>query len=255
MSQVRALFKKEAVESVRSFKLFALIIVFMIIGVVSPLTALLMPDILEAVMEDSGIAFELPPVSAFDSYSQFFSNANQMGLVVLVIIFGSILTHEFSRNTLVNLITKGLKKYNIILVKTVFAALAWTLAFVISALITYLYTIYYWGDAVHNLFAAFGLTWLFGVFLITLIMAASAVFKSSFPGVLITVLAVVIIMMIAGIHPDIAEFLPQYLIGSNMALLHGELEIGDMMPSIIATVISSILMIVLSILIFNKTEM
>ena len=61
--------------------------------------------------------------------------------------------------------------------------------------------------------------------------------------------------MIAGIHPDIAEFLPQYLIGSNMALLHGELEIGDMIPAVVVTIISSILMIIFSILIFNKTEM
>ncbi len=255
MNQMTALFKKESIESIRNFKLFALIIVFMILGIVSPLTALLLPDILEAVMEDTGIALDLPPVSAFDSYAQFFSNANQMGLVILVIIFGNILTHECGRNTLVILITKGLKKYNIVLVKTVFAALAWTAAYIIGALITWLYTIYYWDDEVPHLITAFGMTWLYGVFLICLIMAASAVFRSSFIGVLITVLAVVIIMLIASVHPDIAEFLPQYLISSNMALLAEELEMADIVPSVIVTIVSSVLLIAISISLFNKVEM
>ena len=255
MNQAAALFKKEIVESIRNFKLFALIIVFMILGIVSPLTALLMPDILEAVMEDSGITIDLPPVSAFDSYAQFFSNANQMGLVILVIIFGNILTHEFSRNTLVNLVTKGLKKYNIILVKSAFAVMVWTTAYFTGALITYLYTIYYWEDEVQHLIAAFALTWLFGIFLISVIMAASTVFRTSFVGVLITVLAVVIIMMAAGIHPDIAEYLPQYLISSNMALLTGELEAGDVVPSVIVTIAAIIIMIGASIFIFNNVEM
>lgn len=255
MNQAVALFKKEIVESIRNFKLFALIIVFMILGIVSPLTALLMPDILEAVMEDSGITIDLPPVSAFDSYAQFFSNANQMGLVILVIIFGNILTHEFSRNTLVNLVTKGLKKYNIILVKSAFAVVVWTAAYITGALITYLYTVYYWDDEVQHLIAAFALTWLFGIFLISVIMAASTVFRTSFVGVLITVLAVVIVMMAAGIHPDITEYLPQYLISSNMELLTGELEAGDVVPSVIVTIAASIIMIGASIYIFNNVEM
>lgn len=254
MNQISALFKKEVMESIRNFKLFALIIVFMIFGVLSPLTAILMPDIMEMVMEDAGIQFELPPVSAIDSYTQFFSNVNQMGLVIMVLLMGNLLTGEFSRNTLVNLVTKGLKRHNIIIVKSIFSTLVWTIAFFLAALITYLYTIYYWDETINNVLLSYSLTWLFGVFLISLIMFTSSIFRSSFLGVLISVLAVVIIMMIVSIHPSIAEYLPQYLINSNMAILTEEIMPGDMLQSVIVTIISTVVLFIISVSLFNKTE-
>lgn len=254
MNQISALFKKEMMESIRNFKLFALIIVFMIFGVLSPLTAILMPDIMGMVMEDAGIQFELPPVSAIDSYTQFFSNMNQMGLVIMVLVMGNLLTGEFSRNTLVNLVTKGLKRHNIIIVKSIFSILVWTVAFFLAALITYLYTIYYWDETINHLLLSYGMTWLFGVFLISLIMFASSIFRSSFLGVLISVLAVVIIMMIVSIHPTIAEYLPQHLINSNMAVLTEEIMPGDMLQSVIVTMISTVVLFIVSVSLFNNTE-
>lgn len=252
MNQISALFKKEIMESVRNFKLFSLIIVFMIFGIISPLTALLMPEIMRIVMEDAGISFEMAPVSAIDSYVQFFSNINQLGLVIFVIVTGSILTNELSRNTLVNLVTKGLKRHNVIIVKFLYATILWTAVYVLSSVITYLYTIYYWGDPLENILLAFSLTWLFGIFLISIIMLASSIFKTSFLAVLFSVLAIVIAMIILSIHPTIAEYLPQYLISTNIGVLTGEITPGDIVPSVLTTVGAVIIMFGLSIFTFNK---
>lgn len=252
MNQISALFKKEIVESIRTFKLFLLLAVFVIIGIISPLTAYLMPDIMEMVMEDAGVKFELPAVTALDSYVQFFNNMNQLGLPILVIITGSILTNEFSRNTLVNLLTKGLKRHNVMVVKFLYAILMWTVVYVFGAVTTYLYTIYYWNNELENILAAFGLTWLYGIFLISVIMLASAIFRTSFLGVLFTVLGVVIIMIILSIHPTTAEYLPQYLLTSNVGLLTGETGLSDVMPVVLITAAASILIFLLSIVTFNK---
>lgn len=252
MNQVSALFKKEIMESVRNFKLFALLAVFIIIGIISPLTALLMPDIMATVMEDASIEFELPAVTALDSYIQFFGNMNQLGLPIFVIVTGSILTNEFTGNTLVNLLTKGLKRHNVMLVKFSFTALLWTVVYVLTAAIAYLYTIYYWDNQLENIWTAFALTWLYGIFLISIIMLASAMFRTSFLGVLFTVLGVVIIMIVAGIHPETAEYLPQYLINSNIGLLTGQTGVSDIIPAALITAGASISMLLLSIVMFNK---
>lgn len=252
MNQISALFKKEAVESIRNFKLFLLLAVFIIIGIISPLTAYLMPDIMAMVMKDAGIKFELPVVTAVDSYVQFFGNMNQLGLPILVIVTGSILTNEFSRNTLINLLTKGLKRHNVMLVKFLYTILMWTVVYVFGAVTAYLYTIYYWENELENILAAFGLTWLYGIFLISVIMMASAIFRTSFLGVLFTVLGVVIIMIIASIYPMTAEYLPQYLLTSNMSLLTGETGMSDVMPAVLITAGASILIFLLSIITFNK---
>lgn len=252
MNQISALFKKEAVESIRNFKLFLLLAVFIIIGIISPLTAYLMPEIMAMVMKDAGIKFELPAVSAVDSYVQFFGNMNQLGLPILVIVTGSILTNEFSRNTLINLLTKGLKRHNVMLAKFLYTILMWTVVYVFGAVTVYLYTIYYWENELENIPAAFGLTWLYGIFLISVIMMASAIFKTSFLGVLFTVLGVVIIMIIASIYPMTAEYLPQYLLTSNMSLLTGETGASDIMPAVLITAGASILIFLMSIVTFNK---
>lgn len=252
MNQITALFKKEAVESVRNFKLFILFAVFIIIGIISPLTAYLMPDIMEMVMEDAGVIFELPAVTSLDSYVQFFSNMNQLGLPILVIVTGSILTNEFSGNTLVNLLTKGLKRHNVMLVKFLYTSLMWTVVYVSGAVTAYLYTIYYWDNELENILAAFGLTWLYGIFLISVIMLASAIFRISFLGVLFTVLGLVIVMIILSIYPQTADYLPQYLISSNAELLTGEAGMSDIMPAALITAGASILIFLLSIVMFNK---
>lgn len=255
MSQMVPLFKKELIESWRNFKFAAIVIVFAIIGILSPFTALILPDILGIVMDDSGVTVEIPESTSLDSYMQFFSNMNQMGLVIFVIVFGSILTHEFTRNTLVNLVTKGLKRTYVIVVKASFLMLVWTVGYVISALVAYAYTIYYWDEPVDHLLLAFSMTWLYGLFIISLILLASTLFTNSFIAVLFSVVAVVIVMLMAGIHPDIAEYLPQYLIGNNVGLLAGEIAAGDVVWPMVITAAVSLVFILLAVIRFKKVPM
>ena len=255
MSQMVPLFKKELIESWRNFKFAAIVIVFSIIGILSPFTALILPDILGIVMDDSGVTVEIPESTSLDSYMQFFSNMNQMGLVIFVIVFGSILTHEFTRNTLVNLVTKGLKRTYVIVVKASFLMLVWTVGYVISALVAYAYTIYYWDEPVDHLLLAFSMTWLYGLFIISLILLASTLFTNSFIAVLFSVVAVVIVMLMAGIHPDIAKYLPQYLIGNNVGLLAGEIAAGDVVWPMVITAAVSLVFILLAVIRFKKVPM
>lgn len=255
MSQMVPLFKKELIESWRNFKFAAIVIVFSIIGILSPFTALILPDILGMVMDDSGVTVDIPESTSLDSYMQFFSNMNQMGLVIFVIVFGSILTHEFTRNTLVNLVTKGLKRTYVIVVKASFLMLVWTVGYVISALVAYAYTIYYWDEPVDHLLLAFSMTWLYGLFIISLILLASTLFTNSFIAVLFSVVAVVIVMLMAGIHPDIAKYLPQYLIGNNVGLLAGEIAAGDVVWPMVITAAVSLVFILLAVIRFKKVPM
>lgn len=255
MNQISALFFKELIESWRNFKSIAILIVFIIIGVLSPFTALIMPDILDMVMKDSGITAEIPESTALDSYTQFFTNMNQLGLVIFIIVFGSILTHEFNRSTLVNLVTKGLKRTNVIVVKSTFLICIWTVGYAASALVTYAYTLYYWDETVDHLLLSLAMTWIYGVFIISLIMLASTLFTNSFIAVLFSVVTVVVAMVMAGIHPDAAGYLPQYLIGNNVDLLAGNIETGDVLWPSIVTVAVSLVLFTLAVLRFKKVQM
>ena len=63
-----AFVKKELLEQVRTYKLLILFLVFFIFGMLSPLMAKLMPEILSQMPMD-GITITIPDPTAIDSYS------------------------------------------------------------------------------------------------------------------------------------------------------------------------------------------
>ncbi len=248
-----AMFKKEWTASLRSFKLFSVLVVFAILGIMSPLVALFTPEIIGSVVQEQMPGFELPEPTAYDSFVQFYSNVNQMGLLIFVIVFGSVLTVELTSGTLVNLLTKSLSRSIVVHVKALFMLIVWTVSYVLAAGITYLYTIYYWDEPLHQLFGALFTPWLYGVFLIALILLASVVFKN-FIVVLSTLLIVITLFMVIGIHPDIAEWLPNYMVRANVELLQDAKPFSDLWKSIWVTVGSIVVMYVVTIFRFKKME-
>ena len=71
--------KKEIYELAKTYKLLLLVIVFLILGFMNPITAKFTPDLLESFMEE-GVSINLPEPTIMDSWMQFFKNVNQMGL-------------------------------------------------------------------------------------------------------------------------------------------------------------------------------
>jgi ABC-2 type transport system permease protein len=110
MKNYVAILEKELLESVRSYKLFIMLIVFFIFGIMSPLTAKLLPELLSSMVPE-GITITLTEPAAIDSWMQFFKNVSQMGLIVMLLVFSGIIGVELSRGTLINMLTKGLRLY------------------------------------------------------------------------------------------------------------------------------------------------
>lgn len=111
-----AFFGKEIKEQIRNYKFLILFIVFAIVGLLSPLTAKFLPQLLESLMDDN-ITIILQEPTYIDSWVQFFSNTNQMSLIVLLLLFSPILSKEYEKSTLVHMVTKGLSRQTIIVSK------------------------------------------------------------------------------------------------------------------------------------------
>lgn len=105
--------QKELLESLRTYKLLIMIIVFMFFGMLGPLTAKLTPQILESLMP-AGMQVTMGEPTAFDSWAQFFKNVSQMGFIVVAILFSGIMANEFNRGTLIHPLTKGLPRSTVI---------------------------------------------------------------------------------------------------------------------------------------------
>ena len=139
MNHYLVFLKKELVEHARTYKLLIMLVVFTIFGITNPLIAKLTPELLASFMPE-GMSMTIPEPTALDSWAQFFKNTQQMGMIVLVLVFSGVLSSEISRGTLINLLTKGLSRQAVILAKYSAMLLVWSLSILLSAALTWVYT-------------------------------------------------------------------------------------------------------------------
>jgi ABC-2 type transport system permease protein len=246
--------KKEFLEQLRTSKTLILIAVFFLFGMTSPLLAKLMPEILSG-MELQGMKIIIPDPTVFDAYGQFFKNCTQMGMLALLLVFGSMLSNELMRGTLINILAKGLPRHTVILSKFLAAAILWTISFCLAALVNYGYTIYLFEvTGINNLLFSHFSLWLFGCFILALVLLSSAITSGNFGGLIVTALGIVIMFMI-DIFPNAAKYNPITLASDNMALLSGEQTAGGLIITIIITCGLLIASLIASIVIFQKKRL
>ena len=254
MSSFIAFTKKEYIESIRTYRLIILIAVLLFFGILSPLTAVFLPEILGSIDLGDGVTLTLPEPSAIDSWTQFFSNIGQMGMLAIIIIFSGLMGSELSEGTLVNLLTKGMKRHIIILSKFIYASLLWTIGYALCLAVCYAYTVFYWpGDVISNAAFAFTSLWAFGVFLIAIMIFGGTLF-SNFYGSLLSCFGVIVILALLNIAPNVQKYNPISLAGDTLTLLSGHAKPADYLPAMIICAGSVLVFIVLSIIIFNKKK-
>ena len=246
-----AFLQKEGTEHLRTYRLFILLTAFFLFGMMSPLAAKLLPQILASAMPE-GISITLPDPSAIDSWSQFFKNISQMGLIVTVILFSGVLGTELSKGTLINMLTKGLSRSAVMLSKFTGLALVWTLSYALAFLVCWGYTVYLFpGEMLPHLgFSVFCL-WLFGIFLLASLMFAASLTKNSY-GTLLIVCLMLGALYLLNIFPDLQAYNPVALSSQNVALLQNAVSVSDVTDAVIVTLCSSAALIAASVLIFRK---
>jgi len=247
-------FKKETKESIRTYALLIMAVVFAVLGIMNPLVAKLTPELIPKLMPE-GINITMPEPSSLDSWSQFFKNIQQMGLVVTMLVFSGSLPNEVAKGTLINLLTKGLSRRAVIFAKYAAMAAIWTLSMAISLVVTWTYTIYFFpdGKAQHVLLAAFWL-WTFGAFLLAVMLCAATLVVSSYGSLLISGAAVVT-LMILNVIPAVQKYNPLSLAGRNMDLVTGNIGPASLVPALIITLVAIPLLILFSAQNFAKKQL
>ena len=235
--------KKEFTENLRTYKLMIMIVVFLIFGVMSPLFAKFTPEILKAAGLDAS-ALGVGTPTAIDSFAQFFKNVGQLGLLVLVIVFSGIMANELSKGTLINILTKGMRRSTVILSKFIMATVIWTVSYLLCLAVTYAYTAYYFTiENISNAFLAFSSMWLFGVLLIAIVILGGVLFKNVYGSLLLTG-GIVVVMTIVNIAPKLQKYNPITLSSDNMQLIMAQKAASDFMPAVIICAVLTIVSVI-----------
>lgn len=252
MSGYIAFVKKEFMENIKNYRFLILFSVFLIFGIMSAFLAKFTPEILSAFAADMEMTSE--PV-ALDAWKQFYKNISGVGFSAFIILYGSCLSGEYSKGTLVLMVTKGLSRKAVILAKYTVAAVLMTVCYWVSFTAAYGYTAFLWHDTglFHVALAAFAL-WLVGFLYLSILMVGCVIFKQTFTSILFTG-GIVAVISLLGITKPIAKFNPFILTSKNVDLLSGEIVPSDFMIPALLSVAMSILGLLIAMKLFNKKQL
>lgn len=256
MKSLLAFMKKEYLEAARTGKIVILLLLFVLFGIMSPAIAKLTPWMMETLsdsMAESGLIVTNIQVNALTSWTQFFKNI-PITLIAFVLIFSDIFTKEYKSGTLLLVLTKGLSRYKVVLAKTVLLLLLWTVGYGICFGITYGYNAYFWDNSIiNNLLFSVTIWWLFGVWVICLIVLFSSLLQNN-AGVILCVGGTVLLAYLLSIIPKVKAYSPTVLINTN-SILTGVEEIDAYVKAIVITVFLCIVCVAVSIPIVNKRQL
>ena len=256
MRQLTAFIQKEFTEVMRNSKLLICAIIFILLGIMNPAIAKITPWLVEQfsnATSGAGMLIQTMEISALTSWEQFFKNM-PMGIVFFVLMFSGIVAAELQKGTLINIVTKGMPRWKIMVSKLILLLVLWTGMYFASYIITYVYNDFYWdNDTVNNIFFSVFCLYLFGVWLISLIILMSALADNS-AAVSIGVCGVFLLSYLLGIIPAVQDYLPTKLKGSS-SLIYELAKPADFTGAIVVVAIWSVVDIILGIIIFNKKNL
>ena len=252
MNQLIAFTKKEFLSTGRSAKGYIILGIFVLFGVLNPLFAKLTPALLQVVDESLGengtLGVEIT-ANAEMSWSQYYGNISTL-MIALFIMISNTFTNEYSKGTLINMITKGMDRSKIVIAKFINMFTLWTVCYWIQYAITYIITGIWWGNGTvpHLFFAAF-CYYLMGTWMVTLITLFSS-FLKSMGMVMLTTGATFLVVCLSNFFPKVEKFTPLQL--TNYYDIFEGCKLPDFTYAIIITALLIVLNIMLSIRLFNK---
>ena len=255
MKHFAAFFKKEFTEHIRSGRLMISLAIFAAIGIMNPAIAKLTPWIIEAfadTLAESGMTVTAVTVTALDSWMQFFKNM-PIAMIAFVILESGIFTKEYQSGTLILTLTKGLGRYKVVAVKSAVLFILWTVCYWLTFAITYAYNSFFWDNSVAaNIFFSVTCSWVFGVFLISLMTLASSLFEFN-TGVLVFVGGMVVLSYAVGFIPTLSDYVPTHLL-DGYSIIYAKADIDSYVPSVLIASVLSVACFVGSIFSFNKKQ-
>jgi ABC-2 type transport system permease protein len=213
--------RKELRESLRTNRLLVAVVVFAILGIISPLTAKYTPELLKALgTSSSGVTVIVPPPTVTDAIAQFIKNVSSFGIFVAILLPMGLVAREKERGTAAFVLTKPLSRPAFLMAKLVSLGLTLTAGVAVGALATYWYTaLLFTPLSLGGFLAAALLVLLFLLVYASFTFLGSTLANAQLPAAGIG-LAGWIVVSILGIFPRIGQYTPAGLLdpASQLAL-------------------------------------
>jgi ABC-2 type transport system permease protein len=249
------LWRLELLRLVRTRRVVALVGVYVLFGLIGPLGARYLSEILDLAGGDlEGATIVLPDPVPADGMVQYVSNASQIGTLVAVVVAAGALAFDAIPEMGVFLRTRVPSIVAILTPRLVVVAAATVVAFTLGALMAWYETWALIGPLpAGSVLAGIGFGALFLLFVVALV-AAFAGWARSVLGTVMASVVVLLLMPLLGVIDALGEWLPTHLAGAL-----GELPAGaaarDYVPATVVTLLLTVGLVRLAVVGAGRREL
>ena len=220
MSGFRVLLRKELLEAWRTRRIPVVAVLFLVVGIISPLTARYLPEILTAALGDQ-LPIPVPPPVAADALLQLQKNLGQLGaLAAIALAMGSV-SGELDRGTAALVLAQPATRGAFLAAKLIAIGVVLAIAVAAATVVAWVYTaILFEPLPVAGWVAMAVLSWLALLAWAALTFLASAATGSTTAAAGLGFVALVVISL-ASIVPALDRLLPSGLSAPAIQLASG----------------------------------
>lgn len=255
MSGFFAFVRKEAVEIVRTWRIWVLPGMLLFFALTGPVLAKFTPQIIGAVGGDelAVIAKALGTPTYFDAYAQWAKNLSQLALFALIIIYGGIVSSERKSGTAILVLTKPVSRGAFVVAKAVVHSLFLAVIVVAGTAVTWGVTALMFGEAPGRPLWASAVAWLvFGVLFIAIMTLLSTVIESQ-AGAAGIGLAVFALVSASALWEPLGKYSPAALAGQPSMLAVG--KGSAILWPVVTSLALAIALVALAAMLFRRREL
>lgn len=241
----------------RTYRLLILVVVFAFFGLVGPLTAAYLPEIVGLATQSEGLgtAIDLPEPVPADGVVQYIGNISQLGIIVVAAIAAQALALDSSPGLSAFYRTRQPAARSWVLPRwaatTVAAAVAWTVGLLAAVYGTVLLI----GPLpVGGMVVGWALWVVYLAFAVAVVALCAGIVRSK---VAVTAVSVGLLLAIAlvGVIPQVSDWLPSHLVGAPAALAASDAVAGDFLGATVVTLIAAALALLGAVRLVSRREL
>ncbi|HET7473557.1 MAG TPA: ABC transporter permease subunit [Candidatus Limnocylindrales bacterium] len=207
MAGLRPFLRKELLEQWRTLRLPVVSVVFLLVGLSSPLLARFTPELLKAVAGDQ-FQIQLPTPTAADAVAQLAKNLGQFGALIAVLLAMGAVATEKERGTAAMVLSKPVGRGAFLASKLLAIGATLGVATAVAAVGSWFYTLVLFEPLpLAGTVAAAALQWLMLVAWAAITFVGSTLSRSSLAAAGLGIVAFVVVGIASAI-PPLARFVP-----------------------------------------------
>jgi ABC-2 type transport system permease protein len=218
---IMAAFRKEMMEQWRTRRALVVAAVLVLFGLLSPVAAKFLPEIMKSVAGAEQFAGLIPPPTVKDAVAQYIKNIAQFALFIGILVTMAGVAQEKERGTAAMMLVKPLPRWAFILSKFVSSLVVFAVSLILAGLGAYYYTLYLFEPLpLLPWIEMNGLLLVYTMMYVALTLLFSTINRSQAlaGGLALTSLAV---LGILGSFPALIPYLPAHLVVWSSDLMNG----------------------------------